>query len=193
MLYTSTSSSTSAEHRNTRPWLFSRWSGPSVLSSAASLSVRQMVAVEQVSLGSPSPSPSPLSLLSGESAWGSVQKPLLTAVRRAGWQRCNGHRVTELLLVDSSSSTNEREQPCAANQPRGRLTTRVWTRTQMQAGPPLNPATDSSPPTARPDLVVYYCSSRDPRHSRHCNLFFFFCRRSCLCRWPSTQRRRRVS
>lgn len=70
-----------------------------------------MVAVEQGSLGSLSPS---LSLLFGESAWGSVQKPLLTAVRRAGWQRCNGHRVTELLLVvvaRTNESGSSRAQP----------------------------------------------------------------------------------
>lgn len=118
-----------------------------------------------------------LSILSGESAWGSVQKPLLTAVRRAGWQRCNGHRVT----------ANEREQPCAANQQRGRLTTRVWVRTQMQAG--RGPATESrhrqqstdSSPRSR--CLLLFLPRPAPQQAWQPFCFFLFAAAAAWCRW----------
>jgi hypothetical protein len=137
-----------------------------------------MVAVEQGSLGSLSPS---LSLLSGESAWGSVQKPLLTAVRRAGWQRCNGHRVTELLLVvvaRTNESGSSRAQPINHVVVRRHASGPARKCRRARHGIP--------PPTAVHRQLAQISLSTTiilPRHStRHDNPFVFFlvCRRSCL-------------
>lgn len=132
-----------------------------------------MVAVEQVSLGSLSPS---LSLVRRICLGFSAEA---TSHRRPPSRLATLQRPQSDRATTSSSSTNEREQPCAANQPRGRLTTRVWVRTQMQAGPPLNPATDSSPPTARPHLVVYYYP---PAPQQALQPFFLFAAAAAWCR-----------